>query len=168
MHETTKVLIEECKTGNEKAVERMLEKFQPLIHKYARYFGENEKEDIAQELRIALYEAVIKIENVENEVAATNYIVRSIKHRFGQLYKKQLQIRDMEDAFLEDFDVGYDELSYENSVFYVDLVDKLKQCSKKQRFIIYEILNHDASDGEIAERLGVSKQYVNRIKKKIF
>ena len=160
MQETTKTLIEECKAGNEKAVERMLEKFQPLIHKYARYFGENEKEDIAQELRIALYEAVIKIENVENEGAATNYIVRSIKHRFGQL--------DMEDAFLEDFDVGYDELSYENSVFYVDLVDKLKQCSKKQRFIIYEILNHDASDGEIAERLGVSKQYVNRIKKKIF
>ena len=168
MSETTKDLIEGCKLGNEKAVERMLEKFQPLIHKYARCFNENEKEDIVQELRIVVYEAVIKIENVENEGAVTNYIVRSIKHRFGQLYKKQLQIRDMEEAFWEDFDVGYDELSYENSVFYVDLVDKLKQCSEKQRFIICEILNHDASDGEIAERLGVSKQYVNRIKKQIF
>ena len=72
MYETTKEIIEACKV-NEEAFEILLNKFQPLISKYARYFGQNEKEDVEQELRIALCEGARKNTNMDCEGAVTSY-----------------------------------------------------------------------------------------------
>ena len=166
MYETTKEIIEACKV-NEEAFEILLNKFQPLISKYAKYFGQNEKEDVEQELRIALCEGARKITNMDCEGAVTNYLIQTIKHRFGQLYKKHIQKKEIEEPRKEDFDLPYKETSYENIIFFLDLCKKLDRCTEKQRFIIREILINDASDAEIAKQLGVSKQYVNRIKKNI-
>ena len=167
MYETTNVIIEACKRGDEEAFRILLEKFQPLVDKYSRYFGESEKEDAAQELRIALYEATLKIRNLDCEGAIIKYLVKAVRHKFGKIYKKRIQMSGKEESLIEEFDASYEELSYENVIFYTDLVRKLKKCSETERIIIFEILSCGASDMQIAKRLGVSKQYVNRIKKKI-
>lgn len=94
-------------------------------------------------------------------------MVQAVRHKFGLMYKKRMQINDKEEALIENLDLPYDELSYENVIFYTDLEKRLQKCSEKERIIIVEILTHGANDTEIAKQLGVSKQYVNRIKKRI-
>lgn len=94
-------------------------------------------------------------------------MVQAVRHKFGLMYKKRMQINDKEEALIENLDLPYDELSYKNVIFYTDLEKRLQKCSEKERIIIVEILTHGANDTEIAKQLGVSKQYVNRIKKRI-
>ena len=167
MYETTKEMALACQSGDEEAFKKLLDKFMPLIKKYSKYFGQNEAEDVRQELSLALYESVKKIRDIENEGQIINYFVKTIRHKYAFLYKNHVKRNEIEEEITDDQNLVYEELSFDDKIFYCDLLQKMEKYSKKQKINIAEIMINDASDIEIAQKLGVSKQYINRIKKKL-
>lgn len=148
----------------------IVNKMKPLINKYARALYCLEYEDMQQELIIALIEAVHKLKECDNEGKVIRFLVTGVKNRFYELYRKQIvkkteQNCDMQSMvnvvpFYEKFcDIEY----------WVDIAS-MKFLSKTpvKRKIAEYILNGEASDSEIAKRLHISRQYVNRCKKEIF
>lgn len=91
MNYTTTEKLQQYHNGNGDALVELIELYSPIINKYARYFGKEMYEDAQQELRIAVIEAARSIKDIEQEGKCVNYIVRTIKHRFGTLYKKQYE-----------------------------------------------------------------------------
>lgn len=63
-------------------------------------------------------------------------------------------------------DIPYNE-DFGKIELYIDLKNILKYKNDKQKCIIDYIVSHGLSDREIASNLGVSRQFVNKIKKKI-
>ena len=57
--------------------------------------------------------------------------------------------------------------SYQDIDFLLSLQQTLKNSSETERYIIYSIVHNGYTDTQIAKHLGVSRQYVNRLKKKI-
>ena len=64
----------------------ILNRFQPLIKKYAKKLYYIEYEDSIQELCLALYEALENVTYLENEYACISYLKNAIYHRFCKLY----------------------------------------------------------------------------------
>ena len=154
MTETTIDKVRAYKNGDKSAIEALLKQYEPLIKSYARNFGTREMEDAEQELRIALYSAVV------------NYLVKAVKSRFIYLYGKHRKRIESETAILEDMDFEVHENAYEDMIFYTDMSEYSKKLPEQQRVILQGILT-GKDDKEIAAELNVSRQYVNRIKKKM-
>lgn len=69
-------------------------------------------------------------------------------------------------TILEDMDFEVHENAYEDMIFYTDMSEYSKKLPEQQRVILQGILT-GKDDKEIATELNVSRQYVNRIKKKM-
>lgn len=166
MTETTIDKVRAYKNGDKSAIEALLKQYEPLIKSYARNFGTREMEDAEQELRIALYSAVEQIDQVDMEAKVVNYLVKAVKPRFIYLYGKHRKRIESETAILEDMDFEVHENAYEDMIFYTDMSEYSKKLPEQQRVILQGILT-GKDDKEIAAELNVSRQYVNRIKKKM-
>ena len=166
MNETTTDKVRAYKNGDLAAMNQLLEQFEPLIKSQARDFGANEKEDAAQELRIALFQAVQQIEYFDSEAQVNSYIIKSVKSKKIYLYRKHKKKCEYETAILEDMEFKVRDNAYEDAVFYTDLVRHIEKMPKKYRNILTQILE-GKNDSEIADNMNLSRQYVNRIKKKM-
>lgn len=51
-------LVERAQTGDEAAMEKLLSELRPIVRRYARLAGNNDTEDLEQELYIALLELI--------------------------------------------------------------------------------------------------------------
>lgn len=167
MTETTIDKVRAYKNGDKSAIEALLKQYEPLIKSYSRNFGTREMEDAEQELRIALYSAVEQIDQVDMEAKVVNYLVKAVKSRFIYLYGKHRKRIESETVILEDMDFEVHENAYEDMIFYTDMSEYSKKLPEQQRVILQGILT-GKDDKEIATELNVSRQYVNRIKKKMF
>lgn len=67
---------------------KIINRFHPLLQKYARKLYYIEFDDAIQELTMALIIAVQKIHNTENEYACITYISQSVIHAFTKLYRQ--------------------------------------------------------------------------------
>lgn len=166
MNETTIDKVRAYKNGDKRALEELLEKFQPLIRSQARNFGTEEREDIEQELRIALYQAVEQIEYIESDTQVISYIAKTVRSRRIYLYGKYRKKRECETAIPEDMDFVMKDNPFEDVLFYHDFTQYMKKLPEKYQIILQQILI-GRSDAEIAESMNMSRQYVNRIKKKM-
>lgn len=158
-------------TGNEDYFEKLLQRFSPLINAYARKLYYLEYEDILQELSIALYEAVRKITVTDDEYACISYIKKSVVNKFTKLYHESVEIQRIQanSVSLESTDNRDYRHDYEtdNCISKVDLENTLKDKAPIERKILY-LLMRGYSDQEIAVELGYTRQYVNRLKKRIW
>ena len=146
-------------TGEEKYFEELLERFSPLIKAYARKLYYLEYDDSLQELSLALYEAVRKIPSADDEHGCISYINRSVVNKFTKLYHNSVEIQNMQahSVPLDDSD-GHD---YQHDY-------EADNCISLVERKILSLLIQGYSDKEIAARLGYTKQYINRIKKRIW
>lgn len=172
MEGTVSALIKEyLATENEIYFKELLDRFSPLIKSYAKKLYSLEYEDSIQELSIALYEAVQKIQTTNNEYACISYIKKSVIHRFTKLYHESVQIQNEQN----NTELLYDEKDQQHPyrseaddcITKIDLENLLKVRSLNEKKMIYLLLQ-GYSDAEIAHELGYSRQYVNRLKKRIF
>ena len=158
-------------TGEEKHFEELLERFSPLIKAYARKLYYLEYDDSLQELSLALYEAVRKIPSADDEHGCISYINRSVVNKFTKLYHNSVEIQNMQahSVPLDDSDGHHYQHDYEadNCISLVDLENSLKSKLPIERKIL-SLLIQGYSNKEIAARLGYTKQYINRIKKRIW
>lgn len=157
-------------THDEKYFDELLEKFSPLIKSYAHKLYFLEYADSVQELSIALFEAITKMKTTTDEYACISYIKKSIIHKFTKLYHESIDAQsrqsanvNMEDSNISDYS---DSSKTENHIILLDLLNYLKTKTPLEQQIIV-LISQGYSDSEIGEKLGFSRQYINRIKKKI-
>lgn len=158
------------KEKDEESLLNIVEKFNPLINKYAKKFPYYEYEDVCQELILSVIEAVNNIAKYDNEGQCVNYISRAIKLKFLEVYRKEKRMDDYQIGVMPLFEENV--ISNHNLYGEVELIvdlEKLKRIKNKlQSKIAFFILTEELSDAEISEKLNISRQYVNRCKKEIF
>lgn len=149
--------------------EELLDKFKPLIISYARKLYYLEYEDSVQELSIALYEAIFTIKDSSNEYACISYIQKSIINRFTKLYHKSKEVQKLQSINLaidENKDLESSYQKTDDCIFKTDLESLLKKRTVLEQKIIY-MISQGYTDEEIGRFLGYTRQYINRLKKKI-
>lgn len=139
----------------------------PLINKYARGLYYSEYEDVHQELILALIESVNKIKKYDIEEKCLSYLVRGVKNKFMELYRKERSIKE-EQLSYEILELPQISNTFQDADFYMDIKQLLsEEKSTTKRKIIELIAYENATDSEIAFKLHISRQYVNRYKKEI-
>ena len=157
--------------GNDQSLVSIIDRMEPLLKKYARALYYFEYEDMHQELIIALIEAVKRIQTLDNEGKVMRYIINGVKNRFLELYRKQtIQKQEINYEDIEDISNKTEgNEPFKDIEFYIDIgmISVLQKKTIKSKIAEYIIYN-EATDSEIAEKLHISRQYVNRCKKEIF
>ena len=145
----------------------IINRMSPLINKYSRSLYSSEYEDIRQELILALLESVNKIKQYDIEEKCISYLAHGIKNRFMELYRKEKVVKEEQLAY-DISEVPQISNTFQDAEFYVDIKQIiLSEKSITKRKIIELIAYENATDSEIALKLQISRQYVNRCKKEI-
>lgn len=149
-----------------KQMAKLLSQFEPLIRKYARMLHRLEPEDAMQEMSLAFLQIIQKLDlqmfdGPEPDKFFLSYLQRAMKSRFLDLVKRQNNIIfvDLDNALnlnQEDGSLSPEELA--------ELREMLASLTGLQREVILAKYLYGYSDVEIAGRLHVSRQAVNRAK----
>lgn len=159
-------LIQECKAGNPDAKHDLVLRMLPLLKNYASMIHFGDYEDAFQELCAELLSAIPYLDLNKTEAENIRYMETVIKNRYSKLCKHNLGLPKSEDidsyratlaAPSNIDDTYYDVVSYINSFPKESLSHKILSM------FFYE----EKSDKEIAAVLGVSRQYVNRMRKRL-
>ncbi|MDO4338241.1 MAG: sigma-70 family RNA polymerase sigma factor [Eubacteriales bacterium] len=163
--ETILSLIEKYQSGSAEASAQILEQMTPLVKKYAAQIHCMEYEDALQELYIALLESLPYLNTNRKEGKCVNYMKATVVNRYYALCKQHLSVPTIEDLEASSSTLqappAFDETYYD----VVSYINTLPNDSIKKILCMY--FYEDKSDTEIAEKLQVSRQYVNRVKKKL-
>ena len=146
-------------------LEILLNRFTPLIKKYSRKLFFLEREDAEQEIIIAIIEAVKRMKVYDSEGECISYINNAVLYKYYSLCKSSIKEQKIEVLEIDNAFLPYIE-NYEDVNTYIDLSISMENLSNKYKDIVILLLK-GCSDSEIAEDLGVTRQYINRIKKNI-
>lgn len=158
------VLLREAKYDPKK-MEQLISLFSPLIKKYAGKLFYMDAEDAEQEMKLAFLIAVHSMSYYNSEGECVSYIRNGLYRRFCALCRGNYQNSEeaTEDSKLCEY--GFTE-KYDD----VETLFDYEMLLTNQPIVysrIFRLLLAGYSDKEIGEILHCSKQYVNRIKKKI-
>lgn len=162
--------LQRIKNGNVDEFEKIEAQMKPALGKYTRLMYKDEQEDIYEEFRLALWEAIVKMEYCETDGQAITYLLNAIRNRFYELYRSSCKKNDHECFVVEEILLdrtwdGNDD--FENVLFVEDMRRFLKKYKGlKLQFFSYMVLN-GWGDSEIAQFLKISRQYVNRLRKQL-
>lgn len=144
----------------------LIEKFDPLIKKYVRLLYKDDKEDVYAELVAALWESVCNMEYYYDDGQITNYFIRALRNKFLELYRISKKKHD-NTSDIDEFDlnkiVGYVN-AYDDLLILNDLNKMRHKLSNRKRKIFDLIFYEGYSDKEVATELGISRQYVHRVR----
>jgi|MucameStandDraft_1065616.scaffolds.fasta_scaffold00531_12 RNA polymerase sigma factor (sigma-70 family) len=145
----------------------LLNRMEPLINKYVRILYKDEKEDIYSELCCALWEAVCKISFYKNDGEIMIFMINALQNKFHELYRISRKNHDFNTPLFDAdaCEIASPERNFDNILLNEDIRNFLDHFSGKRKRIFYYILIHNLSDSEIAKKLHLSRQYVNRIRK---
>ncbi len=167
--ETIAEMIKLYRKGNENILTEIWIQMQPLIKNQARRTHFMEYDDACQEYSIALIEAINKIQTYDTDGQCLKYIATCIKNKFCFLYKRYcsgVANEIFDDIVIDDSDTSN---TYDDVVFFADIADFIEKIpSEVKRNIASLSILQQKSDAEIALQLGLSRQYINRIKKELY
>lgn len=158
------LLAQSARDGNKDAKEKIIWRFIPLIKKYSRKLNYDGAES---DLIIALLEIInnfpfYKKSNNEKEFIA--YITVSIKNEYIKLSKKYCKILNFEVELKEDiYKDPLMDIDPENMVLLNMLLEELPENQQK---ILKELFINGFSENDLAEKLRVTHQAVNKTKRK--
>lgn len=118
------------------------------------------------DLLIYLYELLKKIDldKFKTDVEASKYIHICLNNKCTELYKSIYKKPDYNTLSLDSVDFNIDDdINYFSDTTFYDLITKLPE---KQQIVLYLRFYLQYSDTEIADILKVSRQSVNKCKKK--
>lgn len=170
MEQTVNQAIMECKAGKNREgnLNWIIQKFQPVICKYAGELYSLEYEDAVQELNEALIMAVVSIDVCNAEGQSIAYLVKGIKLKFYELRRKSIVEYEYR-MHSEQIDVNtnitctddYSEIEWKLEL------KKLKDKSSPMECHIIDGMVWEISDVELADLLHVSRQYINRKRRQL-
>ena len=170
-------LIREAKKGNNEATEKLIERYLNTVRKINNKWGGTD--DGFQEGILGIYQAIKTFDESYNTKFMTHlyfhieakirkfidkeryrvpqYVIESIKK--GE--QERLYFSGIENLEIEDENIGNENL--ENKV----LVEKLLNCCTRQEKEVLNLLFFEGYSGQaVAEKLGMSRQWVHIIKSK--
>lgn len=172
-------LIRKAKTGDNEAAETLIEKYLNAVRKINNKWGGTD--DGFQEGVLGIYQAIKTYDESYNTKFMTHlyfyvdakirkyidkeryrvpqYVIESIK----KVEQERLYFSELENFEIEDANIKMDNL--ENKVFVENL---LNCCTKKEREILDLLFFKGYSGGDIAKKLGMSRQWVHTIKHRAF
>lgn len=144
-------------------------KMKPLIDKYCRILYKDDCDDVRSELTLSLWEAIIKISSYDNDAQIITYLKNALTNKFHELYRNSRKQNDNETLFSDDDLCNFKSSSNtsKNIVMNVDIHNFIKHFSGPKRMVFIYILIYDLSDSEISEIMGISRQYVNRMRRNL-
>lgn len=170
MGEKLCTLIKEFKNGDETKFLLIVEKMKPLIDKYVRLLYKDDKEDMYSEFVLYLLESIIAMKYYDKEGQCVYFLSKAIKNKFYELYKKSRRhfdnVADINNEYFEN--MHFKQSEYEDFIIKEDLNKLLLNAKGKQYQILYAMVFKDETDSEIAKQIAVSRQYVNRVRRKFY
>lgn len=157
-------LVKGAKT-NQQLLCELIERFEPLINSYCKKLFFLEWDDAKQELCLAIIESVKSIPYCETDGQCITYITNAVRFKYCFWCKKNMTKEKVEDLYAEEAEELYEE-NYRSIELRCDYDRTLSVVPEKQKKILLYALG-GYSDCQIAEKMGISRQYVNRIKKKL-
>lgn len=147
----------------------LMDKMDPLINKYIRLLYKDDKEDIRAEMYLALWEAVVKISYYESDGQIINFLNTSLRNRFLELYKSSKQhyaheiyVDEMEDLGVDN---SFHEDGFNDVIIKEDCNNFIEKYYGTKKRIVYMMLIESLTDSEIAQKMQMSRQYINRIRR---
>lgn len=161
-------LTTQAKYDNSKLLE-LLQRLKPLINSYSKKLFFLDKDDATQEIILAIIEAVKIIPVCKNDNTCFTYIWNAVKYKHAYLCKKNLKITSFEEKYADEslFENVSSQDNYIDIVTFIDLERHIKKLPPKKQ-LLFKYIIQGYSDKEIANIMGCSRQYINRIKKTKF
>lgn len=157
-----KKLILRFRNGDMIAFDMIYDLFKRLIYLYS---GRLADDDAVQELTLFLIELIYSIDlerfKYDNSDTLKRYVAVSIKNRYLYIASQNSRAETLYRRVLQD-----DELYPENSNCSITFSDALQSLLPRQRIIIIYKYIYCYTDSEIGEMLGITRQAVNRLKKR--
>lgn len=163
-------LIRKIKKGDVEQFTVIVQAMNPVINKYTKLMYKDEKEDIRSDFTLALWEAVIKIEYFNEEGEIISYLNTAIRNKFLELYRTSCRLNDNEYGVEDDglFDCVKDiRNEYEDVILQQDMRRFLCGYSGIKKEVFSFIILKNLSDSEIAQKLKISRQYTNRLRREL-
>lgn len=145
------------------------EKMKPLMDKYCRIMYKDDVEDIRSELTLALWEAINKISSYDNDAQVITYLKNALINKFHELYRNSRKQNDNETLLSDDylFNVNGITNDYKNTITDIDIHSFINQFTGQKRKVFIYIIIYELSDSEISEIMGISRQYINRMRRNL-
>lgn len=154
-------IVREIKNKDMSRFAKLYEAFARLIHHYEMKLG---YDDAGQELTVFLLELIYSLDTdkffPDDTDLLNRYIAASIRNKYIALSKRKH--RHMLES-CELYDCAYCVDEVEGSV---TLKEGMKQLNQRQRESLILKYIYGYSDTEIADRLGITRQAVNRLEKR--
>lgn len=163
-------LLEKAQQGDQAAMLELINRFQPLLKKYARKLG---YDDAYEDCLLFFIELVTFIDlkklNDRNDQAVVAYIKVSVKHFYDKRIRKVIE---------ENREIAFSDLSKEQKYYVESKTAKPdekdifmefgidKRLSPKEKRILDLVYIKGYTTTELARRLLKSKQTVNQLKKR--
>lgn len=144
----------------------ILKRMEPLIKKYASHIYCMEYEDAVQELYLTLLMSLSHLNPSLSEGKCINYMKTSIENRYKSLYKYHLSEPEKENLDSCSTILQAPDLIDETYYDVIAYIQSFSRESTKYK-ILYQYFYLEQSDSTIAKTLNVSRQYVNRLKRKL-
>ena len=157
-------MIEEYRSGNREVFVQIAEKMRPAIRNYAARLYRWEREDAQQELTLALLEGIRNIQYVHSEGECVRFCHTCIRHAYVRIVRKEKWEVRLEEEYTP---AGASRDFSEDSVFYLDVEKILLSLKGRKRAIMENLILYGNNEKETAEIIGVSHQYVSKIKYEI-
>ena len=140
-------LIQNYQNGIPDSDSEILKRMEPLVKGYASRIHCMEREDSTQELYLTLLKTLPYLSSSSSEGECIRYMQTSVENRYRSLCRSCLSEPEKDD---------FDSCSV-----------SLQAPDSFQRKILSMYFYQDKSDAQIARKLKLSRQYVNRMKKKL-
>ncbi len=148
-------------------IDQLILKMSPLAKRYATKVHFMDYEDTLQEFYVALVIGGTHLNESFTEAQCIKYLAKAIDNHYKYLCRKHLSI----DPPLNLDDHQHLETSDHIDHTMLDIYRYIQSVTQKDQTkgkILTKSFLQDKSDAEIASELGISKQYVNRIKRQLF
>lgn len=163
MKKTVTMLLEEC-NSNINAMEELIERFQPLINSYSKKSGwKIETEDMQSILTIKLIKIAKEMQVSDKEGVNVKFIAVCLKNHFLDVIRKINRLEENGELQKENME-GSTTLGEEDLIF----EDMIKDLNKQKQEIIRLKFKEMYTDQEIAVKLNVSRQAINKQLRSIY
>lgn len=149
------------------------DRMMPSIRKYMGKLYKDDAEDVKQEMLIALWMAVIKMDYCKNDWQIIKYLNSALRMRFLELYRESRDYHDYvvtTDMNTEGKDLALfscDDVEISKAIITYDIESYIVTCPETKKRILRMIVFDELPDSEIADKLSISRQYVNRVRREL-
>lgn len=159
-------LIEKSQANIPNARTQLLKRMTPLVKKYSAKIHFMDYEDALQELYLALLETIPYLNVNNGEGKCLSYMKTAVVNRYHNLCKVCLSEPKSED--LDNYSLYLESPPAIDDSYY-DVSSYIRSFGPESiKFkILFKCFYEDKTDKEISLELQVSRQYVNRLKKKL-